>query len=197
MTQGKEVKGTHPDIKRSHGISNLTVRDQPVESLENHKSSLEEMTDELGIQIRTARVGHYSCSDMNQSEEVENKHLNTEKPLGGSDLSVEDHPVDSLENHNSSHEVTTDQLGIQTRTGGVEHYSWSEDNNKAISIVCDTQEIVDNEEDTQNSTGIDDKLEVETGSVLQGNDRFHSETSHLEEICKFKLQDSCSPTIHV
>ena len=62
MTQGKEVKGTHPDIKRSHGKSDLTVEDHPAESLKNHISSLEEMTDELGIQIRTARVGHYSCS---------------------------------------------------------------------------------------------------------------------------------------
>ena len=38
MTQGKEVKGTHPDTNRSHGKSDLTVEDHPVESLENHNS---------------------------------------------------------------------------------------------------------------------------------------------------------------
>ena len=132
---------------------------------------------------------------MTQREEVENKHLNIKRSHGESDLTVEDHPVESLENHNSSHEVTTDQLGIQTRTVSVRHYSCSEDNINAISIVCDAREIVDNEKDTKDSTGIDDKSEVETGSDLQGKDSLHSETSHLEESYKFRIQDNCSPTI--
>ena len=34
MTQGKEVKGTHPDIKRSHGISDLMVEDRPGRTFE-------------------------------------------------------------------------------------------------------------------------------------------------------------------
>ena len=100
-----------------------------------------------------------------------------------------------MENHPSSNEVTTDQLGIQTGTSSIELYSCSESNNNAISIVCDAKEVVDKEKDTQDSTGIDDKLEVETGSDLQGKDSLHSETSHLEENCKFRIQDNCSPTI--
>ena len=101
-----------------------------------------------------------------------------------------------MENHNSSHEVTTDQLGIQTGTSSIELYSCSESNNNAISIVCDAQEVVEKEKDTQDSTGIDDKLKVDTGSDLQGKDSLHSESSHLEENCKFRIQDNCSPTIH-
>ena len=89
----------------------------------------------------------------------------------------------------------TDQLGIQTGTSSIELYSCSESNNNAISIVCDAQEVVDKEKDTQDSTGIDDKSEVETGSDLQGKDSLHSETSHLEENCKFRIQDICSRTI--
>ena len=96
MTQGKEVKGTHPDIKRSHGESVLKVKDQPVESLENHKSSLEEMTDKLGIQIRTASIRQYSCSDMDHSEEVENNHLSIKKTHGESVLTVKDQSIESL-----------------------------------------------------------------------------------------------------
>ena len=101
-----------------------------------------------------------------------------------------------MENHPSSHEVTTDQLGIQTGTSSIELYSCSESNNNAISIVCDAKEVVDKEKDTQDSTGIDDKLKVDTGSDLQGKDSLHSESSHLEENCKFRIHDNCSPTIH-
>ena len=133
---------------------------------------------------------------MTREKEVEGKHPDIKRSHGKSDLTVEDQPAESLENHNSSQEEMTDQLGIQTRTVSVRHYSCSEDNINAISIVCDAQEIVDNEKDTKDSTGIDDKLEVETGSDLQGKDSLHSESSHLEENCKFRIQDNCSPTIH-
>ena len=65
VTQGKEVEGKHPDIKRTDEKSDLPVEDHPVEPLENHKSSQEERTGQLGIQTRTASVRHYSDSDMN------------------------------------------------------------------------------------------------------------------------------------
>ena len=68
---------------------------------------------------------------MDQEEEVENKHLSIKKTHGESVLTVKDQPAESLKNHKSSLEVTTDQLGIQTRTGSVKHYSCSEDNNIA------------------------------------------------------------------
>ena len=88
MDHSEEVENKHLSTKKTHGESVLTVKDQPVDSLENHKSSLEEMTDKLGIQIRTARNRHYSCSDMDQSEKIKNKHLNTKRPHGRSDLTV-------------------------------------------------------------------------------------------------------------
>ena len=64
MIQGEKVKGTHPDIKRAHEGSNLTVEDHPIDSLETHSSSHEATTDQLSIQTRKASVRHYSFSDL-------------------------------------------------------------------------------------------------------------------------------------
>ena len=75
MTQGKEVEGKRLDIEMKDGKSDLSVEDHPIEPLEYHKPSQEERNEQLDTQIRTARIEHHSCPDMNQSEEVESKHL--------------------------------------------------------------------------------------------------------------------------
>ena len=47
MERDEEVENKHLSMKKTHSESVLTVKDQSIESLEKHKSSLEEMTDKV------------------------------------------------------------------------------------------------------------------------------------------------------
>ena len=94
MNQGKKVKSTQPDVRRSYEVSDPTVEDYPIEQIEYHKPCQEERTDQLDTQIKTAKIEHYSRSDKNQNEGVESKHLYAKTSIGRSDPSVIDHPTE-------------------------------------------------------------------------------------------------------
>ena len=70
-------------------------------------------------------------TDMTQEEKVKGTHPDIKRSYKVSDPTVEDHPVEQIENHKPSQKEWTDQLDTQIRTARIEHYIYSDKNQSA------------------------------------------------------------------
>ena len=154
------------------------VKDQ---LLENHESSLEEMNNELGEFVNyemeqtdepcdpsTVETNEI-VTDMTQEEKVKGTHPDIKRSYKVSDLSVEDHPVDSLENRSSSHEVATKSLRVRIKENDAGSCGYSEYDPRSNKDKGDTSIRTNLEEDIHNSEYHSGDPEVATIYKLDKN----------------------------